>query len=396
MKQPKKHDTPRRAPSAPRDERWSRTRGPARSLFRALGLALAALLWPRGVLAEEGVEFAVEYSAPPECPAIDDFVRAVTLRVRAARAVPSFTAKTRFHVGIVPVPGGVDGTLTVFVEGTGASTREVPGTACDDVVASMAVIAALVLEGHDEPQTGGAAGSGPSTEVPTAAEAPSAAPPATPAAEAQGSVAMPIPPKAPGEQSATLSVAPDVRQVELPSSFGSRSPPKFDVRAVAGGALEGAVRSSGSFGVWGGAELVFQRPWPSAVRLSVLYVPPVVQANPNGNAEFRLIAGAVAMCPIRFGSGSFVVSPCATSELGELRGDGLSVLNHRERSMFWLSGILSVRPELRLASFAWLSADAGVRALAHNDRFILDPDVVIHDVPLFSYHFGLGLSVRLY
>ena len=361
----------------------------------ALGLALAVLLWPRCLFAEDAVEFAVEYSAPPECPKMSDFVRAVTSRVPAARAVPSLTAKTRFRVRIAREVDGVDGALTVFVEGAGASVRQVPGAACDDVVTSMAVIAALVLEGRDETQAGGAVSSGPSTGVPAVAAA-SAVPAGAPLADTQDSVATPAPPRTSRQPAATSSSAPDVRPLELPNAARSRALPKFDVRAVAGGALEGAVRSSASFGVWGGAELVLHTPWQSAARLSFVYVPPVIETNPKGNAEFRLIAGAMSLCPIRFRVGSSSIGPCATSELGELRGDGLSALNHRSASMFWLSAVLSVRPELRLASFAWLSADVGVRALAHNDRFVLNPGVVIHDVPLFSYHFGLGLSVRPY
>jgi len=138
--------------------------------------------------------------------------------------------------------------------------------------------------------------------------------------------------------------------------------------------------------------------WSPSVRLSALYTATAIETTSLGDAEFRLLTGRLALCPLRFGAdGAPAMLACAEFDGGELRGAGRGgTRNARTQSMPWLAAGLALKAVVPLSSWLGFEALAGVRGLVFHDRFLLNPEAVMHDVPAVSVGLGVGLAARLY
>jgi hypothetical protein len=87
----------------------------------------------------------VEYDAPPECPQIESFVRAIHARTGAVRLATEGEQALRVRVRLTRAGARFEGELRV-VDEQGETVRSVEGSPCDQVVDALSLTAALAFD----------------------------------------------------------------------------------------------------------------------------------------------------------------------------------------------------------------------------------------------------------
>jgi hypothetical protein len=332
----------------------------------------------------QDIEFALDYRAGAGCPDRSHFESAVLSRVPAARVVEPERAEVRFRIELSGV--GEDAASSILIEladGT-YSQRTIRDVSCVDAAASMAVMAALVLDGQALPVDG--------TEA-RAPETTSAQPsPALPPTRERRST-KPVSPSPP--QTAQPSVPIGTRDAGLGNARSSLQP---IVGAAVAGAWETGVAPDAPLAVLAGLELRWEldQPLSPSVRLSLVYTDVASVTLDDGEARFQLIAARLSACPLRIGSGRPLgLFTCADFDAGRLEGKGTRVTNERTQAMPWLGAGPGLRAEYALGRQLAVEVLAGARYLIREDRFVFQPGVEIHDVPRVSAGIAVGVSGRL-
>jgi hypothetical protein len=150
-----------------------------------LAIALAGALLARPARSEAPVSYALEYTAGKNCPDEQAFVQAIQARAPLSTRGDKSSANVVFEAHVSTESGVSRGFLLVRPAGGGVTRRDVPDASCDEIVASMAVIAALVVEGLSE-----ASSAQPPADVPKPIESRTTPPP--PATAAQPTRAPPV------------------------------------------------------------------------------------------------------------------------------------------------------------------------------------------------------------
>jgi hypothetical protein len=314
--------------------------------------------------------FSVDYRAPVSCPGEAAFVRSILARSQTARLASGELAEVRFRAEISEREGLTQGVLVVELARGTSFRRAVPEAPCADVVASMAIIAAMVLD---------AVASG--SEIPAEAEPP---PP-----EPRSTEPVPVPPIAPvaAPPSAPLP-SPGTRPPRLALSVG------LAARVVGESAVAPRMYPGEEVGLdW---LLDVSEQWLPSFRLSGLHVvsPPVHTSL--GNAQFRFLAVRLSLCPTRWPAHSaFGVRPCLNGDGGELRVKGLDTQNPRTRRVTWWAAGPSARLECLPWRWAGLELEAGLVFPGRHDSFVFQPGpVLVHRVPDLGTSVGLGAVLR--
>ncbi|HKY39339.1 MAG TPA: hypothetical protein VJN18_25550 [Polyangiaceae bacterium] len=321
--------------------------------------------------------FSLDYSAPAECPDGLTLVTAVQARTEHAALVPADVAAVRFTARLLE-----DGRTKLDVDLPEGSFRREFSAPCQDALASIAIIAAMVLE--TEP-----------TQRKSLIERPSE----SPAAEAAF----------PAEEPAPASPAPKPTDPTPPKPVAPASPPparprapppdRLVLAALAGGGMETAVAPTPPLGVSVGLEGFLDRTssWAPSVAAGMFATTTSTHTTSEGEGQFRLFAGHVRACGWRLPIGApFRLMPCLVVEAGSLYASGGgAVVNVRTPSMPWLAGGAVLRVQLDLARALALEASGGLKVLARRDRFVFRPGRLVYEVPRWSAGLGLGLSLRL-
>jgi hypothetical protein len=329
------------------------------------GASIALLAsWPATSMAST---FELEYSAAVDCPSEEAFVAAVLSRAPSARRV-LLGADVRFRVDASSSAGASK--LWIDLP-DGSSVREVQDPSCVEALTSMAVMAALLLEGRAQAVAAEPAAS--ATVTPEPADESASPPPVLGWAHAPAARERPV------------NVSPRAR---------SSSPELAFVAAVA---LETAAAPGGGIGGLVGVELAAARSgvWAPSIRAELLVTTESGTAIDGGDATFQLVAGRLTFCPVRsWPEGDLGVAACLLGEAGALQGSGGSVVNAETSTMPWLAGGLGLRGEWLVSQALSLETFANGKLLHQHDRFVLRPDLLIFDVPRISLGVGLGLAVR--
>jgi hypothetical protein len=328
--------------------------------------------------------YSLQYHAVAGCPDAAALVHAIESRTPGAMSGPE-SAAVNLRVELRE-----DGTSTLWVElPEGLSRREFPPATCADAVASIAVIASMVLEADISQRRatvdavmGDGAPEQPD-QTPPKLDAPTIAPtlPSAPARDVAGGTT-------------TRARQPAQRSQRRRSSLG--------FALTAGPLLESAVAENAAWGANAGiaAWREPRRPsvWVPSVQAEALAtLPTTVQAS-RGDVELRLLVGRLHVCPLRFLVGSRLrLVPCLTGDLGVLRARGTGqTVDPEERNMPWLALGSTFRAQLALGRALGLESWLGLRGLARADRFVFsNPDLLAYQVPQWSLGAGLGLSLAL-
>jgi hypothetical protein len=267
----------------------------------------------------------------------------------------------------------------------GSFRREFQAATCAEAVATVAVIAAMVLDAAPAARRE-------MTELP-AFDAPAPAPPVTepepPPEQPPVEAAVPPPQKTPSKPLEKRAPVPPLHapakplhwSIAMGGAFETAVAPTPPVAAVA--SVEAFVNGSG----W----------WAPGLRASVLATATATEHVATGDGKFRLLAGHLGTCPLRIPLGALVrLLPCAAFEAGSLRAEGGgAATNTRTATMPWLAAAVAVRSQLRLSGAVAVEAGVEAKLLARHDTFVFRPTSLVYEVPLWSLGLGLGVLVNL-
>jgi len=182
------------------------------------------------------------YSAPESCPSVDGYLSDVRARASNLTLDPAAAAGDESVDVRVELASDASGWLGhVTIAGPNALEREVRGERCEDVVAALALITVLRLEGSDASARRAAAagadaaatGVAGATAATSSAGAPSATPSAASSAPNAGDAATAAQPSAPAApatpESPTAAPAPDEPRSEPLEPGSSRAEPTAPV-----------------------------------------------------------------------------------------------------------------------------------------------------------------------
>jgi hypothetical protein len=278
----------------------------------------------------------------------------------------------------------------------------VTGASCEEVVAAMALIAAVLVDPNAslaplapapgppklEPEETTAAEPEPTREAPPRPPSPPGAPKALVPAGLRPPPGAVVRPRRQGEDSGSRSEPPDARSDEgSVRDQGSRAARQrarwgfgglghLEVGVGAGLALEGAAFSKLSPGVaFLGSAALERRSWLSPLaELSAVRTETVRVRTPSGTGEFRFSSLRALACPIHLPeAGTIDVRPCALGEVGVLEGFG-TVTDRPERvAARWLALGTMVRASLELFGPITLVAEPGLVVPLIRHEFYFDP-----------------------
>ena len=317
--------------------------------------------------ADDLVAVQIDYEARAGCPSADSFVRQLLGRAPRARlAVPG----ERVRVLVARVrPGaghGLEGLLVVRDPGAAPTERTVRAETCDEVVAALAVIAAVVIDPFTA-RTG---------TVDTAAPSADQAPPVDVVVAAAPPVPSPTPP--PADEAAPGPPA-DPRMWTISAGLGG---------GLVAGSAPTVLLSVPVFVELSRAGREVVRP---SARLRVEWT--FSSSNSEGGAFVRT-GGAIDLCPIALGASSLRAQPCMRAELAALyaKGRGVEPVRSAVRPWFALGAVARVRIDLPPPLFVELEAALILPVV--RDRFYVEPDTVVYRAPTVggTAAFALGAS----
>ena len=357
----------------------------AETFAAACGLVVALASEPASAQpAAAATSVALGYSAVPGCPSRAEFESELQRRVSDLTLTGAAETPLAIEVELSGTGDAFAGVLWVRLPDGTRSRRDAAGAACAEVSETLAVIAALAIEGFRTPAE-------PATTQPSAAPSPEGPPPPAEKPEPPPSS------RAAAAASALASPAPSRRP-----SFG----------AYASGVAESAVAPELAWGATAGVELEGPKSgawWPSARLGFVMTVPrSATETTGQASADFQLFTARIAVCPWALGGPkAFAAHFCAEFDGGALRAESGTADNAGPQVMPWLAGGPGVRADLPLTSWLDLEAGFAVRLLVRQDTFVFDftsasggpsarPPSLAHEVPPVSFGLNAGLSARIF
>jgi hypothetical protein len=362
-------------------------------VWLAFAATATSLGWAKAEAQEAAgaVPVRVRYTVVAGCPgeeAFFDQLRARAPRVR--RAAPHEEAAT-FDVAVAPERGRLAG--RIFVEDAMRASRpsQVAARSCDDVVAALALIAALSID----PRSGSAA----PAMVPAAAQGATTSPPrdlppiATPAAAAPEPAALAVPvPAAPSEPTGAAQPAEPPRD-RLPLSI---SPPKAKTALAHVSAVVGLDSVYAGIPVFARLGAQMRADWSRGFALGLgVAASEATLDRTNGGARLQWMTANVEACAFRLPlSAAVSVVPCIPLEGGLLSVTGTGAPNTvtQQRPWFTVGGL--ARLELALSARFLVEARVGLAAPLVRDTFYFLPNTDVFRPPAVVGTGGLGVGVR--
>jgi hypothetical protein len=326
-------------------------------------------LWPvvlvvmggRAFAAESGADVdaelvRVQYVAPPSCPSEDAFWAAMMARTPKVRRADAGAPARTFVIRLAAGTDESTGHLVVRAVDGSTTEREVVGDSGEEVVAALALVAALAVDPN-------------ATTRPIPIPAPAARPPAVLASPPTVVRASPATPR------------------EAPRARGEVS-------------LEGLVLTGASPGTLFGASPTLAATRPSrgwfepTVRLAFAAASTGPLGVSGGTATFTSLLGAIEGCPHRWTSGSWSLEPCLRFEAGVLTAQGADVVPPRTDTHSWVAAGAIGRAEWRFFRGYFVEIAGGVRVPLVRTTFFFEPDVTIYRTAPVSGLFSAGLGLR--
>ena len=304
--------------------------------------------------ADDVTPVRLRYAASRDCADERGFFEQVTARTQRVRLANPSEPATALVVSIREVPGGLAGKLELRGDQGTTSAREVKAASCDQVVAALAIMAALAID----PDA--------STE-PIPKPRPARPPPPKPVAE---------PPPSPTPVASASSLDSHFKAgVSLSLLTGVFDEPVLAVRPFVELAREG--RSS----------------WGYALRLSVARFQSKVSRS-EGTGEFALFSGRLEGCPAHFRAWEPVwISACLAFDGGWLEAHGADVTPRQSVTRSWFAAGETTRIELRLLEILALEVSGEVFFPFVRDRFFVGSDATVHRTPAVGGGGAIGLGV---
>jgi hypothetical protein len=317
---------------------------------------LAVSLKTRATQAQEArapvaESFRLVWSSSAGCASRYSFLKELENRTTRLREAREDEHAITFIVETFRTEGGVRGQLTVRKPDGDLTVREVPGVDCAEVESAMALIAALMVD-------------------PLAGSTERARPRISP-------------------QAAQASEGPPTSDAPLASDWSVRVEQRLTVRT--------AVAPGWTWGQALGAMLTREKSrFRPSVALSVHDARATVVKS-QGSAELEWTAGELLLCPMALQPGAaWDLRACAAFQLGRLRGVGFQTANRARKTVLWPSAGVELAARYRLVGPLWLGLEGAFTFPFSRERFYLEPDLTLHQVPAWGVSGGLGLGVHFF
>jgi hypothetical protein len=319
-------------------------------------LVLLAMILASGALrAEEVTPVRLSYTAPGDCADEHGFFDQVAARTQRVRLADASEPATALVVSIRVVPGGLAGRLELRGDEGTTSAREVKAASCDQVVAALAIMAALAID-------------------PDASTEPLPKPKPAPPRPRPKPVAQPKPRSAPPAPTSSLNSRwkAGVSLAVLSNVFPD---PALAVRPFLELAREG-------------------RPaWGYTLRLSAARFQSKV-SRAEGTGEFALYVSRLEGCPAHLRAWQPLwLSACLGLDGGWLEARGADVTPSQSVTRPWLAGGETTRIELRMLEILALEVSGEVFFPFVRDRFFVGSDATVYRTPAVGFGGAVGLGV---
>jgi hypothetical protein len=358
------------------------------------------------------------------CGSAEDFVARVGKRTNVARFVQR-GQRLVVRARIERRGAGLEASASIEARGRAPVVRRIESPDCNDALDALALVVAIGIEGRSSPPRAAprARRRTPAPERPAPVETPaepltpdvSAAPtelPAPPPEPAPTPEPSPVPPPAPVNEPPTPeppvlapsppSPAPSAPEVD---SKAVLAPAEIDVGVGLSAALSIGVAPQPLLGgaLWISAGWVRESVWSPELVLSAQYQRMDGLARVSGQADFALSVASLSLCPVRLGTATIVVRPCASGALGRLEGEGHATFDARSSQRPWraVGGTLEGLARVGVVEFR---AVLGAAAPLSRDSFgfdvpcvegpVCEADVFHHVAPvIWSGALGAGIRV---
>jgi hypothetical protein len=303
----------------------------------------------------EAQALRVLYAAPAGCGTRASFVAELEARTPRVRVVDSEDVAT-VNVELLDRPTGIVGELSLREPNGMETLRAVAGKSCEEVVAALALIAAVLVD----------------PEAITRAPTPSRTAPAAATTGPRG--------ERPREEKPQ---APSGEPVRLRPSFGT------------GAAVTSTVAPSLSFAPT--LELGFElerggRRGPMLLLSFERFSSSTVTTR-AGLADLSTLLGRVSVCPLRWPArGIAFLAPCGAFEAGSLHVDVSQTIDEQEPTVLWLAAGPGLHLELRPLRVLGLELELlGIFPLVR-DTFYFSPAIPVFSIPVVGWTGRVGVK----
>lgn len=299
---------------------------------------------------EKQPPYELSYEAAEGCPSEAAFRADVLQHVHDT----SGAAGAKVALRIEKQPAGFRGELLATDEEGHVGRRAIDGAKCAEVAHALAFLAGLAIE------LGGR------LEEPSPAAAPAPAP---------------------------RPVAPPAAPRQPPPPAAKAYPPA--VAIVASGELRGglapSVRPAGALAV----EIEDPRPrlFAPSARLTLVGTASELE-NEYGSASLAFFGGRIDACPLKLGSGRFVLRTCVAVEIGYVWADSHAATNPVDAGQLWPSGEAMLRLKLMVAAGFFVESSVAVAFSFLRPKYYFEPDRTLYEVPVVTGRGSLGVGYR--
>jgi hypothetical protein len=363
----------------------------------ALFLALLVFAFGATLHAQSETEpLALDYAAPPECPAASAFAAEIVARTPRARLTSAGERSRVFHVLIVEQSSEHAGRFWIEEEpGRVSSVREIRAPLCGEVVSALGLIAALAIDPRASTAVRPLPPSGPATVAAggTAPLADAGIGTVTDAAVQSASVAADASNTSPSDSGAGTAAMPAPSPVVRTPERGA-----FEVGLQAQlGVIADAVLAGRLYGdvEIGNSREVFA---PS-IRFALARSLGVDRSVAGGTATLTFTTFDLAACPVRWATerSTLAFRPCVELSAGVLDASAEGVTDAKSRTRPWLAldtlGRLVWEPGAPTGPLA-LSLEAGATVPMIRESFRFQPTVPVYEAPTIAFLGRAGFGVR--
>ncbi len=328
---------------------------------------LGSITWAEFASAQSEEPIHLAYESLSPCPSQPAFEQAVRQRTRSWTAVAKAVAHRTFSVSLSNNGASWTGRLQVDSHGQAPSTRTVAGDSCEEVAEAMALVVAVAID--------------PRATLSVAEPEAQTEPAAMSVREA--------------EQEPVVEAEPRVEVVRKPPDVPTA--PSSRWRAALGAQV--ALQQGQAPGIlWTLPPfLELHLEGPSApdpvLRLSVGRGADEEASAQGATARFTWTFARAEACAA-WDAGVLRLVPCVMAEGGALRGAGEGVDSPRAETRPWFVLGLVGRGQWFLTPGLFLEAQGSLGAPLVRDRFYLEPNATVHDVPFLTWGGAVGLGAH--
>lgn len=296
---------------------------------------------------------ALDYAAPPECPAAAGFLGEVAARTSIPRPAQPNEPATTLTVVVKKITGGFKGTLEIRATEGPAAARQVAAADCEQVVSALALMTALAID-------------------PNASTVPVRKQPEPPPSKPE-----PVTPQPRSAQAVPSTSQPEAARWRFQLGAG--------LELLAGVTPDPLflVRPSFEAGTSGGAR------WGAAFRLGAGF-----GSDTTTFAEFSLVSGRLEGCPRFRSTRSLEISLCAALDAGRLEATGVGVTPSARVERPWVAPGATARLEWEIFHFLELEVAGEVFIPVVRDRFFVGTGETVSRAAPVVGGAVLGLGVR--